>query len=84
MRDWLLNIRKAKNMTHDDVATKCSITRQFYSMIENGNRRPSVEIAKLIAKALDFEWTRFYNNEGSDENICSESDSDESHKRVAI
>lgn len=60
MREWLIKLRKALGLTHEEVATKCGITRQFYSMIENGERMPSVETAKKISKTLGFEWTKFF------------------------
>ncbi|CAK7069536.1 helix-turn-helix transcriptional regulator [Tissierella sp.] len=63
MRIWLSNIRQQQEKTHEDVATGCNITRQFYSMIENGERTPSVSTAKKIASVLDFDWTRFYEEE---------------------
>lgn len=63
MRQWLLDYRKSKDMTHEDVATKCSISRQFYSMIEVGERTPSVSTAKKIAKVLGFDWTRFFEDD---------------------
>ncbi|UZH08040.1 helix-turn-helix transcriptional regulator [Heyndrickxia coagulans] len=36
------------------------MTRQYYGMIENGERRPSVEVAKAIAKVLKIKWTIFF------------------------
>lgn len=46
--------------SHQQVADKVGITRQFYGMIENGERRPSVEVAKKIAKTLDLDWQIFF------------------------
>ncbi|GIM46366.1 putative HTH-type transcriptional regulator YqaF [Collibacillus ludicampi] len=57
---WLENIRKEKNMTHEAVAVQSKITRHYYTMIENGNRRPSVDVAKRIAAVLGFDWTLFF------------------------
>lgn len=63
MRDWLADFRQLANMTHEKVSVRCDITRQFYSMIENGERTPSVETAKRIAEVLNFDWTRFYDTD---------------------
>ena len=52
--------RKEKNLTQKEVADKVGITRQMYSCVENGKRRPSVEVAKKIAEVLDIEWTKFF------------------------
>lgn len=66
MREWLLKYREAKGMKHEDVANEAGIHRAYYTMIENGTRQPSVRVAKSIAKVLDFDWTVFFENEGSD------------------
>jgi len=65
LKQILINARNAKNYTHEQVAELASqqgkrISRQFYGMIENGDRRPSVEVAKAIAKVLDVDWTIFF------------------------
>lgn len=61
--DWLKNIRTEKGKTQEQVADEAGITRGAYCNIETGDRRPSVEVAKRIAEALDFEWTRFYEDD---------------------
>lgn len=61
---WLKDARIKAGLTQDDVAKKAAIVRGSYANIENGERRPSVDIAKRIAAALGFEWTKFF-EEGS-------------------
>lgn len=58
----LVNARIKKNLTHEQVAslTAKGITRQYYGMIENGERRPSVDVAKSIGEILDIDWTIFF------------------------
>lgn len=58
--DWLKETRIACAMTGEEVGAAADITQQHYNFIENGKRRPSVEVAKRIAEVLGFEWTRFY------------------------
>lgn len=58
-RMWL--IEKRGNLSQQEVALKASIDRSFYTQIENGTRNPSVNTAKKIASALNFEWTIFFN-----------------------
>lgn len=70
LRQILINARTEKNYTHEQVAALASyngkrISRQFYGMIENGDRRPSVEVAKSIAKVLDVDWTIFFELTGN-------------------
>lgn len=60
MRTWLKEIRNSKGLTQQDVATKAEIERSYYTMIESGNRKPSVTVAKAIGKTLGFEWTIFF------------------------
>lgn len=62
LKEILSNARKEKHLTHDQVANKTNkgITRQYYGMIENGDRTPSVDVAKSIAEVLDIDWTIFF------------------------
>lgn len=53
-------LRKSSGKSQAEIAEAIGISRAAYSNIENGKRRPSVEVAKRIAAALGFEWTRFY------------------------
>lgn len=61
-RKWLEQIRESKGLTQQNVADKTNISRQFYGMIENGERNPSVSVAKRIGAILDFDWTYFFND----------------------
>lgn len=69
----LVNARKSKNLTHEQVAELVSnylpngkrISRQYYGMIENNDRTPSVEVAKAIANVLEISWTIFFETESN-------------------
>lgn len=65
MRIWLAKVRKQKKFTHQQVADLAGIKRQYYGMIENGERTPSVATAKKIAEILGFEWTLFFESDGN-------------------
>ena len=58
LRKWLKTIRENKGMSQDEVAKDVKVSRQYYNFIENGDRRPSPEVAKKIATVLGFknEW----------------------------
>lgn len=56
--DWLKEIRG--NRSQQSVADDIGIAQSTYASIEVGNRKPSVPMAKKIAAALGFDWTRFY------------------------
>ena len=60
---WLKHIRIDADMTQIEVAERVGISQQMYWMIENGERRPSVETAKKIAAVLGFNWTEFFPDE---------------------
>ena len=60
MRLWLKEIREENNLTQLKLSEKTGITEQYVYMLETGERRPSVDIAKKIAEILGFEWTRFF------------------------
>ena len=60
MREWLVKIRKEKNMTQRDVAEKAKISNSYYAMIETGDRRSSVDAAQAIADVLDCDWRLFF------------------------
>lgn len=63
----LSNARKKKGLTHEQVAYKTnkSISRQYYGMIENGDRTPSVDVAKSISEVLEIDWTIFFEIESN-------------------
>ena len=57
-RLWLAEYRG--NHTHQEVADMSKLSRSFYTEIENGDKNPSVDTAKRIARALRFKWTKFF------------------------
>jgi len=64
MRNWLKTIRReSNNLTQEQVAKMAGVSRTMITEIENGKANPSVEVAKRIAAALDFEWTWFFEDE---------------------
>lgn len=60
MRNWLIEMRKKKELTQEQVATSCGISRQYYSFIESGDRNVPVKTAKRIAEILGFNWQKFF------------------------
>jgi putative transcriptional regulator len=70
IRSWLVEYREVVGLTHEEVAEAIGTTRQYYSMIENGTRNPSVEVAKKIGDVLDFSWTLFFEQTGNKTLLC--------------
>ncbi|WP_436883908.1 helix-turn-helix transcriptional regulator [Mammaliicoccus sciuri] len=54
------DLRREMNYTQEDMAKKLGITIQYYNMLENKKRQPSVAIAKEIGSILGIEWTIFF------------------------
>lgn len=65
-REWLKELRERKNLKQEEVANQAEIERSYYSMIENGIRTPSVEVAKKIGLTLGFSWTNFFEQSGNE------------------
>lgn len=56
----LQQARLSKKLTQKELAELCNIKRSSVAMIETYKYKPSVKVAKKIAKVLDFDWTEFY------------------------
>jgi len=67
MREWLIKLRG--NTSQAEIAKKCGISQNFYSWIELGERRPSVETAKKIAAVLGFKWTMFFEDTDTEKQV---------------
>lgn len=46
-------LRRAKDMSQEDLAFKAEIDRTYVSGIERGIKNPSLDVMERIAKALD-------------------------------
>lgn len=62
MTIYLRDLRIKQGWTMAQSAKGIGISESYYSLIENGERRPSVEIAKKIANLFGFDWTLFYDD----------------------
>lgn len=62
LKKILVDARNAKGLTQEQVVEKSGarITRQYYGMVENVERRPSVDVAKKLAPVLGVPWTIFF------------------------
>lgn len=65
--NWLARYRISKYLTQAEMAQRIGKTRTCYANIETGVRRPSVETAKKIASVLEFDWTKFYEDQDKSE-----------------
>ncbi len=60
MREWLKEARDKRGFTQEEISKISGISRTYYTMIEGGNKTPTVNVAKKIAKTLGFQWTFFF------------------------
>ena len=63
-RTWLKEKREKLGLSQTAFAERIHITAAHYNYIENGHRRPSVEVAQKIASALGFpeDWYKLLEN----------------------
>lgn len=66
MRNWLIELRKSKGLTQQQLSVETGLSQNYISSIENGVRSVPVWTAKKIAAALGFDWQRFYEDEGGE------------------
>ncbi|WP_163537044.1 helix-turn-helix transcriptional regulator [Gracilibacillus sp. YIM 98692] len=65
-REWLIQARKSKKLTQEQVAAQSFIDRGYYSQIENGKRNPGPSVALNIAKILEFDPMLFFPYKNTD------------------
>lgn len=61
--EWLVEIRVGKDLPQDRVAAEAGISQALYSRIEMGYKSPTKSQAEAIAKVLDFDASRFEEEE---------------------
>ena len=59
----MLNIkelRTAKGITQEQLAKECEVQRTTITMIEIGENKPSVELAKKLGVIFEVDWKGFF------------------------
>lgn len=69
----LIEVRKAKGLTQEEVAEKCKITTRTIQRIESGIVIPRASTIKLISESLGFD---FYDNSNTGYDIIRNQNSD--------
>lgn len=54
MREYLVDLRTKQNESQQDVANALGISRQYYAMIEAGERQKKMDITLVAAIANHF------------------------------
>lgn len=55
--------RMKKELSQSQLAEQCGVFRTNISNIEHGVTKPSIKLAKKIAKILGFDWTEFFDED---------------------
>jgi len=61
MRGWMVTARGSRSQW--DIARAVGINQSYYSMIENGKRRPGALVAMRLGRVLKIDWRRFFREE---------------------
>ena len=56
-------LRIAKGLTQEQLATECGVQRTTITMIELGENKPSVELAKKLGEILEVKWSDFFEDD---------------------
>jgi DNA-binding XRE family transcriptional regulator len=54
LRDYLVKLRNERNETQQNVADAVGLSRQYYAMIESGNRQKKMDIILATSLATHF------------------------------
>ena len=52
----LKELRTAKGLTQEQLAKECEVQRTTITMIEIGENKPSVELAKRLGVIFEVDW----------------------------
>lgn len=53
-------LRMSKGLTQEQLASECGVQRTTITMIEIGENKPSVELAKKLGKIFEVAWSDFF------------------------
>lgn len=59
-RSWMIVKRKKLGLSQSKLSELTGLSRRSIGFYELGIRSPRVENAKIIAKIIDVDWTKFY------------------------
>ncbi|MBR3293017.1 MAG: helix-turn-helix transcriptional regulator [Oscillospiraceae bacterium] len=54
MKNIIKELRKARNLTQDDLAKELNVSRQTINAIENEKYNPTLELALRLARFLEI------------------------------
>ncbi len=60
LREKLKKLRKAKNISVEQIAKELNISKSFYYKIESGDRNPTIILAKDICKLFGVDMDEIF------------------------
>lgn len=71
MRAYLKELRKNRNLTQMDLASKLEISESYYNQIENGSRQTTlrIDVAQGLAEALDIPLSKLLELENKKDEV---------------
>ena len=54
------SLRIEKGLTQEQLANECGVQRTTITMIELGENKPSVELAKKLGEVFNITWSDFF------------------------
>ena len=59
-RKWLIDARKAANLTQEELAERIGVSRTAYVRYESGDRRPTPKTASKLENIIGVDKTKFF------------------------
>ena len=56
-------LRMSKGLTQEQLATECGVQRTTITMIELGENKPSVELAKKLGEIFEIAWSDIFEDD---------------------
>ena len=56
-------LRTAKGLTQEQLASECGVQRTTITMIELGENKPSIELAKKLGAIFEIAWSDFFEDD---------------------
>ncbi|CEG27158.1 helix-turn-helix transcriptional regulator [Bacillus sp. B-jedd] len=64
MENLIKELRKAKKISQEELATMCDVSRQTINAIENNKYDPSLSLAFLLAESLEVTVDELFIHKG--------------------
>ena len=56
-------LRTAKGLTQEQLASECGVQRTTITMIELGENKPSIDLAEKLGAIFEIAWSDFFEDD---------------------